>query len=220
THKLMVQYFDKDFNKYFPFSDISRDNRLYLVFQRLIDVLFSVIGLLGFTVLIPFVVIGNLFGNKGPLFYAQDRVGKNGINFKIYKLRSMVVDAEKNGAVWAKKNDARVTKFGRFLRQTRIDELPQFYNILKGDMSMIGPRPERPIFVEQLSKEIPFYGTRNIIKPGLTGWAQVNTEYGGSVEESLEKLQYDLYYVKHRGIFIDLNIIKRTLSTVIFFRGR
>ena len=131
-----------------------------------------------------------------------------------------VVNAEKHGAVWADKNDSRVTVFGRFLRKTRLDEFPQFINILKGEMSVIGPRPERPIFVDQLAKEIPFYPTRHIVKPGLTGWAQVNTSYGASVNESLLKLQYDLYYIKHRNIFLDLNIVIKTLSTVLFFRGQ
>jgi exopolysaccharide biosynthesis polyprenyl glycosylphosphotransferase len=220
TNKLLIQNYDKDFRHYFPFSEVSTDNRLYLAFQRITDILFSVIGLCGFVLLLPIVLIANMIGNRGPLMYSQERIGQHGTSFMIYKLRSMVVNAEENGAVWATKNDVRVTKFGRFLRKTRIDELPQFYNILKGEMSVIGPRPERQFFIDQLSKEIPFYETRNIIKPGLTGWAQVNTEYGATVSESLEKLQYDLYYIKHRGVFIDLQIIKKTLSTVIFFRGR
>lgn len=220
TNKLLVEHFDKDFNKHFPFSNVTLDNRLYDVFHRFVDVLFSIFGLLILAILLPFIAIGNFIGNRGPMFYTQERVGEFGNVFNIYKLRSMVVNAEKDGAVWAKKNDTRITKFGKFLRKSRLDELPQFYNIFKGEMSTIGPRPERPVFVEQLSKEMPFYQTRNIIKPGLTGWAQVNTEYGASVSESLEKLQYDLYYIKHRGIFIDLNIIIKTLSTVIFFRGR
>jgi len=131
----------------------------------------------------------------------------------------MVKNAEKDGAVWASKEDGRVTKFGRILRKTRIDEIPQFINILKGDMSVIGPRPERPVFVKELSKEIPFYEIRHIIKPGLTGWAQVKGNYAASKEDALEKLQYDLFYIKKRSLFLDLNILLKTLSTVIFYRG-
>lgn len=132
----------------------------------------------------------------------------------------MVTNAEKSGAQWAEKNDNRVTAFGKFLRKTRLDEIPQFINILNGDMSLIGPRPERPEFVEELAKTIPFYKIRNVIKPGLTGWAQVNAKYAATDRDSLEKLQYDLYYIKNRGLFIDFRITIKTLSTVIFFRGQ
>ncbi|MFT4612799.1 MAG: lipopolysaccharide/colanic/teichoic acid biosynthesis glycosyltransferase, partial [Gammaproteobacteria bacterium] len=123
-------------------------------------------------------------------------------------------------AKWAQINDTRITKFGMFLRRSRIDEIPQFFNILRGDMSIIGPRPERPFFVNELSRVIPFYETRHTVKPGLTGWAQVNTRYGASVNDSLTKLQYDLYYIKHRGIFLDINIVVKTLSTILYYRGQ
>ena len=169
---------------------------------------------------LPLIVLGNLLGNRGPLFYLQDRVGKSGNIFKIVKFRTMIKNAEKSGAVWAKKRDVRITPFGKFLRHTRLDEIPQFINILKGEMSLIGPRPERPFFVKELSRMLPFYETRHIVKPGLTGWAQVKTRYGSSVDDSLLKLQYDLYYIKHRGFFLDMNILIKTLSTVIFFRGQ
>lgn len=132
----------------------------------------------------------------------------------------MVTDAEKNGAVWAQKNDIRVTRFGKFLRKSRLDEIPQFFNVLIGEMSLIGPRPERPVFVRELSEKIPFYETRHVVKPGLTGWAQVMGSYGSSEEHSLEKLQYDLYYIKHRSLFMDLSILLKTISTVIFYRGQ
>lgn len=132
----------------------------------------------------------------------------------------MIVNAEIDGVKWAKKNDKRVTGFGKFLRRSRIDEIPQFYNVLKGEMSVIGPRPERPFFVNELARIIPFYETRHIIKPGLTGWAQVKTRYGSSVEDSLTKLQYDLYYIKHRSIFLDFNIAIKTLSTILYYRGQ
>ena len=217
--RVYISFKDKDFYKQFPFSQ-HRVKPLYRLVHRLFDVLISVFGLLSLLLMIPFLTIINMVANRGPLFYTQERVGKKGELFKIFKLRSMVVNAEKDGAVWADKNDSRVTAFGKFLRKTRLDEFPQFINILKGEMSVIGPRPERPVFVDKLAKEIPFYPTRHIIKPGLTGWAQVNTSYGASVDESLLKLQYDLYYIKHRNIFLDLNIVIKTLSTVLFFRGQ
>jgi lipopolysaccharide/colanic/teichoic acid biosynthesis glycosyltransferase len=132
----------------------------------------------------------------------------------------MIPDAEKDGAQFAKKLDNRVTTFGRFLRRSRFDEIPQFINVMKGDMSVIGPRPERPVFVKTLSKEIPFYEVRHLVKPGVTGWAQVNANYGSSSDESLEKLQYDLYYIKHRSLFLDISIVIKTLSTIIFYRGQ
>lgn len=219
TFRVPVQYVGKDFYKYFPFSR-SNQNKLYLFFHRLFDIIFAALGLVVSLFFLPFVLIGNLIGNRGPLFYTQERVGKNGVPFKIYKLRSMVVNAEQDGAVWATKNDNRVTKFGRFLRKSRLDEVPQFINVLKGEMSMIGPRPERPAFVKQLSESLTFYEIRHIVKPGVTGWAQVKTDYGASMEDSLRKLQYDLYYIKHRSFFLDLNIIVKTLSTVLFYRGR
>ena len=132
----------------------------------------------------------------------------------------MVQNAEVNGAVFAVQNDSRITPFGKFLRKTRIDELPQFINVLKGEMAIIGPRPERPFFVEQIANSIPLYQTRHVIKPGLTGWAQVNYPYGSSLEDSLMKLRYDLYYIKHRSLFLDINIVVKTMSTVLFFRGQ
>lgn len=219
VQRIPVHYLNKDFYKYFPFSR-SNQNQLYLLFIRFVDVLASILGLLLMLLILPIILIGNLLGNKGPLFYAQERVGKNGQSFTIFKFRTMVKDAEKDGAVFAAKNDYRVTKFGKFLRKSRLDELPQFWNILINDMSLIGPRPERPIFVEQIANTMPFYETRHIIKPGLTGWAQVNYSYGDSLEDSLIKLQYDLFYIKHRNVFLDINILIKTLSTVLFYKGQ
>ncbi|MBG24997.1 MULTISPECIES: sugar transferase [Croceibacter] len=219
THRIPVQHIDKDFYKFFPFSR-SNQNKFYLFYHRLFDVLVSVLGILLSTILLPFILIGNLVANRGPLFYTQERIGKNGKPFKIMKLRTMVVDAEVSGAQWAKKNDTRTTPFGKFLRRSRIDEIPQFYNIILGHMSIIGPRPERPMFVKELSSIIPFYETRHVVKPGLTGWAQVNTSYGSSYADSLEKLQYDLYYIKHRSVYLDISIVLKTLSTIIFYRGQ
>lgn len=184
------------------------------------DIVISVFGLVFFILFIPIILLGNLLGNKGTLFYTQNRVGFHGKEFKIYKLRSMIQNAEKNGAVWAQKNDKRITSFGRFLRTTRLDELPQFYNILKGEMSVIGPRPERPEFVNELEEQIPFYAIRHVIRPGLTGWAQVNYPYAGTLEEQETKLRYDLYYIKERSSFLDFKILIKTISTVLLMRGQ
>jgi lipopolysaccharide/colanic/teichoic acid biosynthesis glycosyltransferase len=184
------------------------------------EILFSTIGLLIGVLLIPFILLGNAIGNRGKLFYTQERVGKNGTIFQILKFRTMITDAEKEGAVFSSPNDHRVTLFGKFMRKTRIDEIPQFLNILKGDMAVIGPRPERPFFVKEIAGIMPFYETRHVIKPGLTGWAQVNYSYGESIDDSLIKLQYDLYYIKHRSIFLDLNIAVKTISTILFYRGQ
>ena len=218
-HRVPIQFVGKDFYKYFPFSR-SNENKLYIFFHRAFDILIAIIGLLLGLVVLPFILIGNMIGNKGPLFYSQERVGRNSIPFRILKLRTMVVNAEKDGVKWAQKNDKRITAFGKFLRRSRLDEVPQFINVLKGEMSIIGPRPERPFFVNELSRIIPFYETRHIIKPGLTGWAQVSTRYGSSIEDSLTKLQYDLYYIKHRSIFLDFSITIKTLSTILYYRGQ
>ena len=219
TQRIPVQYVSRDFYRYFPFSR-SNQNQLYLLITRLIEIVFSLLGLLIGLCFSPLILIGNLIGNRGNLFYIQDRVGQNGKVFKIFKYRTMVKNAEANGAVFTTLNDNRITPFGKFMRKTRLDEFPQFINILKGDMAIIGPRPERPIFVQEIATVMPFYETRHIIKPGLTGWAQVNYAYGDSIEDSLVKLQYDLYYIKHRSIFLDINITIKTFSTVLFYRGQ
>jgi len=219
TYRLPINFESKELYKFFPFSR-SNQNKLYVYYSRIFDIAFSLIGLAGFFLIAPILWLVNLFANKGRFFYTQERVGKNGIPFTIYKLRTMVQDAEKNGAVFATANDNRITPFGKFLRKTRLDELPQFINVLKGDMAVIGPRPERPIFVNEISATIPLYQTRHVIKPGLTGWAQVNYSYGSNLEDSLMKLRYDLYYIKHRSLFLDMNIVVKTMSTVLFFRGQ
>ncbi|MCB4799721.1 sugar transferase [Neotamlana laminarinivorans] len=219
TQRVPVQYVGKDFYKYFPFSR-SNENKLYLFFHRLFDIVVSVLGIVVAILFLPIVLIGNAFGNRGKLFYTQERVGKNGKLFKIIKYRTMIKNAETKGAVWAKKGDTRITPFGKFLRHSRLDEMPQFINVLKGEMSFIGPRPERPFFVKQLSEMLPFYETRHIVKPGLTGWAQVMSRYGASVDDSLLKLQYDLYYIKHRSFLLDAIILMKTFSTVIYYRGQ
>ena len=219
TQRIPVQYMSRDFYRFFPFSR-SNQNKLYLMNVRILEILISLLGASIGIVVTPFVVLGNFIGNRGKLFYTQERVGKDGVVFKIFKFRTMVSNAETNGAVFTTTNDDRVTVFGKFLRKTRIDEFPQFINILKGDMAVIGPRPERPFFVKEIAEIMPFYETRHIIKPGLTGWAQVNYSYGATIDESLIKLQYDLYYIKHRSIFLDLSITFKTITTVLFYRGQ
>jgi exopolysaccharide biosynthesis polyprenyl glycosylphosphotransferase len=219
THRIPVHYMSKDFYRYFPFSR-SNHNKLYLLLIRFFELGVSVVGLSVGLLLFPIIVIGNVLGNRGKLFYTQERVGKDGVVFKILKFRTMICDAETNGAVFTTVNDSRITFFGKFLRKSRIDEIPQFINILKGDMAVIGPRPERPFFVKEIAEVMPFYETRHIIKPGLTGWAQVNYSYGDTIDSSLIKLQYDLYYIKHRSVFLDLDIAFKTITTVLFYRGQ
>jgi exopolysaccharide biosynthesis polyprenyl glycosylphosphotransferase len=219
TQRIPVQYVSRDFYRYFPFSR-NNQNHFYLIMVRLFEIIISVTGLLFGLIIFPLILIGNLFGNRGKLFYTQERVGKNGKFFNIIKYRTMVKNAEVEGAVFATINDSRVTPFGKIMRKSRMDEIPQFINILKGEMAVIGPRPERPIFVNEIAEVMPFYETRHVIKPGLTGWAQVNYSYGATIDDSLIKLQYDLYYIKHRSIFLDVNIIFKTLSTVLLYRGQ
>lgn len=219
TQRIPVQYISRDFYRFFPFSR-SNQNKLYLLAVRVFEIIVSLFGLLIGLFLFPFILIGNAIGNRGRLLYSQERVGRDGVVFNILKFRTMVRNAETNGAVFTTTNDSRVTSFGKFMRKTRIDEFPQFINILKGDMAVIGPRPERPVFVKEIAKTMPFYETRHIIKPGLTGWAQVNYSYGETINDSLIKLQYDLYYIKHRSIYLDLNVVFKTITTVLFYRGQ
>ncbi len=219
TQRIPVQYVARDFYRYFPFSR-SNQNKLYLFFVKILEIIISLIGLTIGLIFIPLIAFFNSFANKGKLFYSQERVGKNGKIFKIFKFRTMVKNAETGKAIFATINDARITPFGKFLRKSRIDEFPQFYNILIGNMAVIGPRPERPIFVAEIANIMPFYETRHVVKPGLTGWAQVNYPYGESIDDSLIKLQYDLYYIKHRSVFLDISIMFKTFSTILFYRGQ
>ncbi|MDA8382326.1 MAG: TIGR03013 family PEP-CTERM/XrtA system glycosyltransferase [Betaproteobacteria bacterium] len=160
-----------------------------------------------------------LLESEGPVLYRQERVGQDGHVFEVLKFRSMQVDAERDGPRWAGEKDPRITRVGRLIRKARIDELPQIFNVLRGDMSLVGPRPERPVFVHALAREIPYYGCRHALKPGITGWAQIRADYGASVEESLEKLQYDLYYVKNHSFFLDLMILFQTAQVVLSGKG-
>lgn len=219
TDRVPVTFVGKDFYRYFPFAR-SNQNSLYKVYHRVFDILVAIVGIAIGLVIVPIIFLGNLLANRGPLFYTQIRVGRNRQNFKIIKFRTMKINAEADGAQFTVKRDGRITAFGKLLRKTRLDEVPQFINILKGEMSVIGPRPERPVFVEKLTQKIPFYETRHVVKPGLTGWAQVKTHYGETYDDHLRKLQYDLFYIKKRSIFLDVRILVKTLSTVIFFKGQ
>ena len=192
---------------------------LQRIFSFMVNFSLSLLVGIVFVLSIPFVWVLNLFFNRGPLFYTQKRVGLRAKEFKIYKFRSMVVNAESQGAKMATKNDSRITPFGRILRLFRIDELPQIISVVKGDMQFIGPRPERKVFVEELNKLTPFYNVRHLIRPGITGWAQVKYKYGENLEDSIKKLEYDFYYIKNKSITLDLRIIFKTITTVLFSRG-
>ena len=180
------------------------------------------VALLGFTLSLPIIIVTAVLiklESRGPIFYKQERVGKNGHRFVLIKFRSMKVDAEKSGPVWASKGDDRTTRVGRVIRKLRVDEIPQFWNILKGEMSFVGPRPERPHFVAQLAEEIPYYEQRHLIAPGLTGWAQIKYPYGASIEDARQKLQYDLFYIKNYSLILDAVIMFETIKIILFGRG-
>lgn len=189
--------------------------------KRLFDVVASM-GLLAVTwplMLITMIAIKLESGRRAPVFYSQTRVGAHGKLFRIMKFRSMIENAESTGAMWAEENDPRITRVGAFIRKTRIDELPQLWNVLKGNMSFVGPRPERPEFVAKLIETIPYYNLRHGMKPGITGWAQVSFPYGASEEDALEKLQYDLYYMKNGSVFLDINILLQTIQVILWRKG-
>ena len=203
------------------FDGRPRDTRLKTAFR---EVIHRGLGLIGFVVSLPIAILAAILiklESKGGVLYRQERVGKNGRIIKVIKFRSMRTDAEKDGKpVWATSNDDRVTRVGRIIRKIRVDEIPQFWNIIKGEMSFVGPRPERPHFVEQLAREIQFYEHRHLVAPGLTGWAQIKYPYGASVEDARQKLQYDLYYIKNQSLALDLVIVFETVKTVLFGKGR
>ncbi|MBP6125546.1 MAG: exopolysaccharide biosynthesis polyprenyl glycosylphosphotransferase [Leptotrichiaceae bacterium] len=195
-------------------------NNFNLKAKRLLDLIFGmIIGICVFPIMILSAIIVKL-ESKGPVFFIQERIGEGNKKFNIVKFRSMTTDAEKDGPQWASKNDNRVTKWGKIMRATRIDELPQLWNVLRGEMSFVGPRPEREFFIQQLEKEIPYYNLRHTVKPGLTGWAQVKYPYGASIEDSYRKLQYDLYYIKHHDIIFDIKVLLKTITIVVFGKGR
>jgi sugar transferase (PEP-CTERM system associated) len=199
-------------------ADASRWAGIYRRARRLLDVaLASVIALLT-SPLMLLTALAIKLESRGPVFYLQERVGLNNTTFRIIKFRSMRVDAEANGPVWAHEADSRVTRVGRWIRKRRVDELPQLFNIIRGEMSLIGPRPERPVFIKQLEQRIPYYSERHLVKPGLTGWAQVRYPYGASLEDAREKHQYDLYYIKNQSPMLDALILLETARVVLFGR--
>lgn len=214
-----LQFAGNQFYSILPISKYNH-NYFYLLWHNLVDIIASILGLSMMMLLSPIILFLNIFFNKGPLFYKQRRVGKGGKEIEIIKFRSMIVEAEKHGAKMSVKGDLRVTSFGKVLRNLRIDELPQFWSVLKGDMSFIGPRPERKIFIDQLIHSIPLYDSRHLIKPGITGWAQVKYGYGENIADSCKKLEYDLYYIKNRSVTLDIRIIFKTINTIAFYKGR
>jgi sugar transferase (PEP-CTERM system associated) len=202
------------------FSEGFRKTRLLITAKRVLDVIFSAAGLVIGAPIMLLVAVAVRTSSRGPVFYHQRRVGRHGREFTAHKFRTMRENAEsESGPVWSQLNDTRVTPIGGFLRRTRLDEMPQLWNVLIGDMSFVGPRPERPEFVRELTERIPFYGQRHVLKPGLTGWAQVRYTYGASVEDAIEKLQYDLYYIKNLSIALDFVIVLETIKTVLTRRG-
>ena len=203
----------------FIYSEGFRIKPSQQIARRFVSTLTAAIGLLLFLPFLPFVVLLVRISSKGPIFFHQIRVGMNGRNFKVHKFRTMRTDAEAAGAKWATKNDPRVTKIGMFMRKTRLDEVPQLWNVLCGDMGFVGPRPERPEFVPMLAEKIPYFELRHMIRPGLTGWAQVRYGYGATLAEAREKLEFDLYYIKHMTLGLDLLIMFETVKTIIRRQG-
>jgi len=201
------------------FSDGFRRSFITEKLKRGMDIFLSLAGLILFSPLGLVVSIAIKLESEGPVFYRQERVGENGGTFDLLKFRSMRADAEENGPVWASNGDKRITRVGRVIRKLRMDEMPQVINVLKGEMSFVGPRPERRFFVEKLEKEIPFYSYRHTVKPGITGWAQIYYPYGASQQDALEKLKYDLYYIKHMSLPMDLQVILKTVKIVLLARG-
>ena len=202
------------------FLDQARSRGFYEPAKRVMDVLVALVGMLVFVITYPFIALAILIETGAPILYKQERLGRNGRNYMMYKYRTMVKDAEKNGVQVTVANDQRITRVGHFLRKSHLDELPQFFNVLTGEMSMVGPRAEREVLVQQLQEEVPFYRARLLVKPGLTGWAQVNYGYAATVEDTGIKLEYDLYYIKARSLVLDIVIIFRTISNVLGLRGR
>lgn len=201
------------------FSGGFKKSRITMGLKRIVEFFVSFVLVVLFAPLLLIAPIFIKLESSGPVFYSQERVGKNGRKFKLFKFRSMVENAEEDGPVWACENDSRITRVGRWLRKTRLDEVPQVINILKGDMSFVGPRPERPFFVEQLKKEIPYYDHRHTVQPGVTGYAQIRYPYGASKEDAMEKLKYDIYYIKYLSLVFDLFIIFETAKVVLFGKG-
>lgn len=216
TGKVPITYLDE----YWFLMELRNLNKKYYWFvKRMLDVTVSVIGLVLLLPLFPIAALAIKIDSPGPVLYFQTRVGRRGRLFRVWKLRTMVQDADKNNVHWTLANDKRITRLGSFLRKVRADEFPQFINILKGDMTLIGPRPEAESLVELYTKEIPFYAERHMVTPGVTGWAQINYGYGNSIEDARIKLKYDLYYIKNRDMLLDLVILLKTIRTVVTGKG-
>ena len=205
---------------WFLFHRPLRARRGYAIVKRLIDRIAGLLGSLLVGCLLPLIALLIRLDDGGPVFFRQERVGRGGTPFRIWKFRTMRMDAEPNGPVWASHGDTRVTRVGRFLRRTRLDELPQFFNVFKGDMSLVGPRPERPRFTALLERTVPFYDRRHLMRPGITGWATVRFGYGDSVTDKWRSHEYDLYYLKHRSLLLDLEILLRTMVVMLLRRGQ
>ncbi|MFX0198286.1 MAG: TIGR03013 family XrtA/PEP-CTERM system glycosyltransferase [Candidatus Hodarchaeota archaeon] len=217
TGKLLIE---RAYPSFLIFSNGFIRSTYHHVVKTAIDLILSFFGLVILLPIMALVALAIKIDSPGPIFYRQGRVGKNGTIFTLLKFRSMKADAEKEtGPIWAIENDDRTTRVGKIMRKMRLDEIPQMFNVLRGDMSFVGPRPERPHFVEHLNEEIPFYNKRHAAKPGITGWAQIKYPYGASQNDALEKLKYDLYYMKNMSLFFDLNIIFQTIRIVFFGRG-
>ena len=217
--RVAVSHIGHNLDEVFPVQD-ELGGRLFRLAKRLADVAAGLMGVAVLAVVAPWILLANRLMAPGPLFYRQVRVGRGGRPFEVLKFRSMVPDAERTtGAVWAAQGDGRVTRVGRWLRRTRLDELPQVLNIVRGEMSLVGPRPERPEFVEQLAEALPFYRARHSVRPGLTGWAQVQYHYGRTTEDARVKLEYDLYYVRHMAPLLDLQILFRTVAIALQMQG-
>jgi exopolysaccharide biosynthesis polyprenyl glycosylphosphotransferase len=221
TGRVAIEHIGTQWYVALPFQSYQSETALKVGIKRLFDLTCALLLSPVVLITMPLIALAIKLDSRGSVFYSQERMGQHGKRFKIYKYRTMVHDAEKNGkAEWAVRNDPRVTRIGKILRRSRLDEVPQLLNLWRGEMSMVGPRPERPQFIEQLQRQIPFFRTRLAVKPGLTGWAQINYGYGSTIEDSFVKLQYDLYYIKHHSIFFDVKVILRTLSVVLRMRGQ
>ena len=219
-HRVPIRYLEADWILR-SFVDQTRVNMFNEVAKRLTDIIISALGLILLTPMLPFISIAIILDTGFPIFYIQKRMGRNGVLYNIYKFRTMRQDAEANGQPqWAEEKDRRATRVGVLLRKTHLDEFPQFYNVLKGEMSIVGPRAERPELVEWFQQHVPFYRARLLVRPGITGWAQVNQQYASTIDETIEKLEYDLYYIKHRNLGMDFRTMLRTPSMILGLRGR
>ena len=219
-HRVPIRYLEAEWILR-SFVDKARSETFAEMIKRGLDILGGLVGMILLLILFPFVAVAILLESGRPILYRQMRMGRGGQLYKIFKFRTMRQDAEADGQPqWAEENDRRATKVGLFLRKTHIDEIPQFYNVLHGEMSLVGPRAERPELVEWFQKHVPFYRARLLVRPGMTGWAQVNQQYASTIDETIEKLEYDLYYIMHRNLIMDLRIIARTPTLVLSLRGR